>query len=155
MNTNTYQKMMREFANFANAAERMPGQYDYARSGGSARNGNAEQKATTRQTTLPIDAWTTEDAFVIQAYVPGINPDEVEVTMEGEELTVRGRFPAFEGERQYLRRELFHGAFERRLTISVPVNVEAISAEYSNGVLTLTVPKAEEVKPKQIKVVAK
>ena len=155
MNTTTYNNMLREFAKFANAVERTSGQYDYARNGGSTGNGNGAGKAAARQSTLPVDVWTNEDSFVIQAYVPGINPEQVEITMEGEELTIRGQFPTLEGETQYLRRELFRGSFERRLTINVPVNIEAITAEYSNGLLTLTVPKAEEVKPKQIKVVAK
>ena len=56
---------------------------------------------------------------------------------------------------EFLKRELFHGAFERRLTFNVPVNADGIEATYEMGVLTLRVPKAEAIKPKQIKVQAK
>jgi len=141
----------RDFANFAQAMNRVFAPYDYARYGGNAGNGQpGEQKAS-----LPVDVWADESSFTIQAYLPGVDPEQVAITMEGEELTIRGQFPAVTEGTKYVKRELFHGGFERRLTINTPVNLEGINAEYSNGVLTLTVPKAEEVKPKQIKVVAK
>jgi HSP20 family protein len=151
MKTNTQNTVWNEYANFANAVNRMFAPYDYARNGGSNANG----KAAEFRTGLPLDVWATENAFVIQAYLPGVNPEDVEITMEGEELTIRGHFPAVSEGVKFVKRELYHGAFERRLTINVPVDSEAISAEYSNGILTLTVPKAEAIKPKQIKVVAK
>jgi HSP20 family protein len=153
MKTHTYNTAARDFANFAQAVDRMFSPYDYARNGGSQSKGNG--KAAEFKASLPLDVWADDEGFTIQAYLPGVNPEEVEVTMEGEELTIRGRFPVPTGEVQFLKRELFHGPFERRLNITVPVNSEEIGAEYSNGVLTLRVPKAEELKPKQIKVVAK
>jgi HSP20 family protein len=153
MKTHTYNTVPRDFANFARAVDRMFAPYDYARNGGSQGNGNG--KAAAFKASLPLDVWADDEGFTIQAYLPGVNPEEVEVTMEGEELTIRGRFPAPASDVQFIKRELFHGPFERRLNITVPVNSEAIQAEYSNGVLTLRVPKAEEIKPKQIKVVAK
>ena len=139
----------RDLADFVQTMNRVFAPYDYARSGGS--NG----QASVSKVGLPVDVWADENSFTLQAYLPGVNPEDVEITMEGEELTIRGRFPQVSEEAKFVKRELFHGEFERRLTINVPVNVEAINAEYSNGVLTLTVPKAEEIKPKQIKVVAK
>jgi HSP20 family protein len=154
MKTNTYNTVAREFVNFANAVDRMFTPYDYARSGGSTSN-SSNGKTAEFTATLPFDVWADENAFTLQAYLPGVKPDEVEITMEGEELRIRGRFPQSQENVKVARRELFHGAFERRLTINVPVNVDGITAVYENGVLTLTVPKAEEVKPKQIKVVAK
>ena len=69
-------------------------------------------------------------------------------------MTIRGRYPEVE-EAEFVTRELFNGEFERRLTFNVPVNVDDIEATFENGVLTLSVPKAEEVRPKQIKVLAK
>jgi HSP20 family protein len=155
MNRNHY-TMLRDFTNFANAVNRLVTPYDYARNGGSLANGhNGNGQSVEFKAGLPLDVWTDESAFYLQAYLPGVNPDEVEITFAGEELTIRGRFPAPTDETKFIKRELFHGAFERRLTINTPVNAEGIQAEYSNGVLTLTVPKAEEVRPKQIKVVAK
>ena len=153
MTTYRYNANLRDFANFANVVDRMFAPYDYARNGGNT--GNGDGKPAEFKATLPLDVWSDENAFTIQAYLPGVNPEDVEITTEGEELTIRGHFPALDGEIKFVKRELFRGAFERRLTINVPVNVEGIQAEYSNGVLTLTVPKAEEVKPKQIKVVAR
>jgi HSP20 family protein len=147
MNTRIYNAFLRDFAN----AARVAGSYDYVRNGGSASNG----KSVDFTASLPLDIWADDNAFVIQAYVPGVNPENVEITMENEELTIRGRFPQATENVKFTKRELFHGEFARRLHISVPVNVEGIAAEYENGVLTLTLPKAEEVKPKQIKVMAK
>lgn len=149
----TYNTMLRDFANIANAANRAFAAYDYAQNGGSHSNGAS--KPTQWTANLPVDIAATENEFVLTAYLPGVQPEDVEITMEGEELTIRGQFPKSAEESKWVKRELYHGAFERRLAINVPVNVEGISAEFSNGVLTLTVPKAEVVKPKQIKVLAK
>lgn len=157
MKTTVYNPTLRNFANFV----RVFSPYDYVRSGGSTSNGHIQGQAngngqpTQFTASLPVDVWADENTFTIQAYLPGVKPEEVEITMEGEELTIRGHFAKSQEGVKFARRELFHGPFERRLTINTPVNVEGISAEYENGVLTLTVPKAEEVKPKQIKVVAK
>lgn len=174
MRTQVYSNPVREFATLANAMNRAFGVdvaagYDYARNGGHNGHNVAQSKMR-----LPVDIWTEEEAFIITAYVPGVDPEAVEITMEGEELTIRGSFPtlaqpaapASEGEseaaeqpvenkREYIKRELYRGAFERRMTINVPVDVEKIEATYEHGVLTLRLPKAEAVRPKQIKVVAK
>jgi HSP20 family protein len=130
--------------------------YDYARNGGSNEHANGNSNGQTeRAARLPLDAHMTDEAFVIQAYLPGVNPDTVEITFEGEELMIRGTFAPHAENANFVRRELYHGPFERKLTFNVPVDVEGIQAEFENGVLTLTVPKAEAVKPKQIKVMAK
>jgi len=174
MRTKVYNNSAREFANFANAMNRAFGVdfagYDFARNGGHSGNGSQPAPSTMR---LPVDVWAEENAFLISAYVPGVDPEAVEITMEGEELTIRGAFPTIsdavptesaEGESaeteerkgpEFIKRELYHGAFERRLTINVPVDVENIEATYKLGVLTLRVPKAEAIRPKQIKVVVK
>ena len=153
MRTRSYNDFAREFATVADAMNRVfdARPYDYAGNGGS----NGGNEGQTRIARLPIDAYATEDAFVLVANVPGINPEAVEITFEGEELTIRGAFgPQPEGV-EFLKRELYHGGFERRLTFNVPVNADAIEATYEMGVLTLRVPKAEASKPKQIKVQAK
>jgi len=158
-NYNTsYNTVLRDFATMADAMNRAfapnAGSYDYARNGGSAdaTNGEKAEKGASKSR-LPLDVVATEDAFVITAYVPGVTPENVEITFEGEDLTIRGEFPAVEGE--FVKRELFRGPFERRLTFNVPVNADEIEASHEQGVLTLRVPKAEVVRPKQIKVVAK
>lgn len=151
MRSNSYNTMLRDFATMANAMNRafeLP--YDHARNGGHA---GANGEAATAKMRLPLDIVASEEAFVITAYVPGVNPEQVEITFEGEELAIRGEFPKPEGE--FVKRELYRGAFERRLSFNVPVNADAIEATYEHGILTLRVPKAEAVRPKQIKVVAK
>lgn len=152
LNITPYHSVVRDFVGLADALNRMverdsQGDYDYARNGGSAETEPARR--------LPIDAWATAEEFVLQAYVPGVNPEEVEITFEGDELAVRGRFQPLAENADFAKRELFHGPFERRITFNVPVNAEAIEATYQQGVLTLRVPKAEAIRPKQIKVVAK
>lgn len=150
MRTNPYNQIIRDFVEMADTMNRRltTTPYDYARNGGHAD----ENVAATRVMRLPIDAYSTEDAFVLNAYVPGVAPENVEITFEGEELTIRGKFePVIEGV-EFIKRELYHGGFERHITFNVPVDADNIEATYSNGVLTLRVPKAEAIKPKQIKV---
>ena len=101
---------------------------------------------------LPLDAYTTEDAIVLTADVHGLKPEELEVTLEGDTLTIRGEVkPRAEG-KNYILRERATGTFERVLTINTPIDSGKVEANFENGVLTLTLPKAEAVKPKQIKV---
>lgn len=151
MRTNVYNNPFYDFVGMTDAVSKLFEQqqrpYDYARNGGSV---GSDQVAR-----LPLDAWTTDDAFVITAYLPGIKPEDVEITFEGEELTIRGKYQPLPEGVTPIKRELFHGAFERRLTFNVPVNIGGIEAVHEHGVLTLTVPKAEEIKPKQIKIQVK
>src|SRR5262245_16686505 len=98
-----YPANLRDFANFANVVDRMFGPYDYARNGGSSANGDA--KPAEFKASLPIDVWADENAFTIQAYLPGVNPEDVSITMEKEELTIRGHFPAANGESKFVKRE--------------------------------------------------
>ena len=136
--------------------------YDYSRSGGhvgskDAANGTSTEatQATEQETVLPLDVWATPEAFQVSTYLPGVNPEDVEITFEGEELTIRGKLPAAPEGAELIKRELYHGAFSRRLSFTVPVNADAIEATFHNGLLTLTVPKAEAIKPKQIKIQTK
>ena len=138
--------------------------YDYTRNGGSvtsntqatpnAQNGYA-QPTTAMSARLPLDAQATEDAFIFTAYLPGVRPENVEITFEKDELTIKGQFPGKDEANHYIKSELFHGSFARTLTFSSVVNADAIEASFENGVLTLRVPKAEEAKPKKIAISAK
>lgn len=139
--------------------------YDYTRNGGSATSNTQvvngaqathnKQPAVAMSARLPLDAQTTEDAFIFTAYLPGVKPEEVEITFEKDELTIKGQFPVKDEANHYIKSELFHGAFERTLTFNSVVNADAIDASFENGVLTLRVPKAEEAKPKKIAISAK
>ena len=151
MRARIYNGNMRDFAAWNNAMSRAVGRpwypYDYARNGGSTGADSESNRAT-----LPLDVWTSEDSFMITAHLPGVDPENVEITFEGDELKIRGQFPATEEDVEYIKRELYHGAFERTLNFNVAVNADAIEANFKHGLLTLVVPKAEEVRPKHIKV---
>jgi HSP20 family protein len=130
--------------------------YDYSRNGGSDANGNGNATETKPQETiLPLDVWATADAYQVNTYLPGVNPEDVEITFEADELTIRGKFPTAPEGTEFIKRELFHGSFARRLSFNVPVDADRIEAHFHNGLLTLTIPKAEAIKPKQIKIQAK
>ncbi len=102
---------------------------------------------------LPIDAYMTEDAIIIQADVPGITADELDITLEGDTLTIRGEITRQgENKPQYILLERPTGKFERALNINTPIEHDKVEASFENGVLTLTLPKAEAVKPRQIAV---
>ncbi len=149
MRTSNYNSLLRDFATVANTLNQ---NYDYA------RNGGHHGEATPAKSRLPLDVVAKDNAFVISAYVPGVNPDNVEITFEDKALTIRGEFPAAatgEEAGQTIKQELYRGAFERTITFTVPVDADAIQATYEHGVLTLSVPKTEAVRPKQIKVVTK
>jgi len=101
---------------------------------------------------LAVDAYTTGDEVVIKASVPGVNPEDVEITIEGETLTIRGNIPAPLENVDYVIQERRSGPFSRTLSLNLPVKAEDAEAVFENGVLTLTIPKAEEIRPKVIKV---
>ncbi|MEA3336967.1 MAG: Hsp20/alpha crystallin family protein [Chloroflexota bacterium] len=104
---------------------------------------------------LPLDVYTTEEEIVIGASVPGVSAESVEITVEGDVLSIKGELPAPMENVDYLMRERHYGKFSRSLTINVPVDADSIEATFENGVITVVVPKAEESKPKTIKVQAK
>jgi HSP20 family protein len=100
---------------------------------------------------LPMDAYITDEAIVICADVPGISADELEITLEGDTLAIRGEIKRQEADnRKYVLLERPTGRFERTLTINTPIDHEKVEASFKDGVLTLTLPKAETVKARQI-----
>lgn len=102
---------------------------------------------------LPIDAYMTEDAIVIQADVPGITADELDITLEGDTLTIRSEITRQgENKPQVILLERPTGKFERALNINTPIDHDKVEASFENGVLTLTLPKAESVMPRHIAV---
>ena len=105
--------------------------------------------------TLPVDAYTTADDVVIIAAVPGVDPNDIEVTIDGDTLTIRGEFKGPLENVDYVVRERSCGKFSRTLRLNVPVEAGKAGATFDKGVMTLTIPKSEEVKPRTIKVVAR
>ncbi len=106
----------------------------------------------TRTWGLALDVVENEDAYVVKASLPGINPDDIDITMEKSTLTVSGETKADETihSEEYRLRERRYGRFPRSISFPLQVNPDAIVADYEHGLLTLTVPKVEEVKPKRI-----
>ena len=113
-----------------------------------------EQPTNPRTWNLPLDVIENEDGYVIKASIPGVNAENLDVVLEDNVLTIKAEVEAEEvaEDEQFHIRERRTGSFNRSLRFPVDVNGNEISAEYTNGVLNLNVPKAEEVKPKQINV---
>jgi HSP20 family protein len=105
-----------------------------------------------RRLFLPVDAYTTDNEIVIHALIPGVTPDNVNITIEDNTLTIAGEIPAPAEDVDWVMRETTYGQFRRTLNLNVPVNADAADASFENGRLILHLPKAEEAKPKQIKV---
>jgi HSP20 family protein len=104
---------------------------------------------------LPMDAYVTDEELVIMAAVPGANPEDVEITIEGDTLTIKGELKARLDNVNYLLQERPFGKFTRTLRLNIPVQADKAEATFDKGVLTLIIPKQEEIKPKSIKVVSK
>lgn len=101
---------------------------------------------------LPVDIYTTTDEIVIQASAPGLAPEDVDITLREDRLTISGRIrPPLENV-DYVVVERAHGRFSRTLVLNVQVEAERIAAKIDNGVLTVALPKAPEVRPKTIHV---
>jgi HSP20 family protein len=104
--------------------------------------------------TLPLDVSSTADELVVEAALPGVKPDDVDITIENGTLTIRGQTASErrEGEGEYLVQEIRRGEFSRSVTLPSGLEPDKASASFDNGVLTLRVPKAEQVKPRQIRI---
>ena len=103
---------------------------------------------------LALDVVEQNDAFLVKASVPGINPDDLEITFTDNTLTIKGstKSEAESKDARYHLRERRYGSFARSITLGSRIQGDAIQANYENGVLTLTLPKAEEVKAKRIQI---
>jgi HSP20 family protein len=121
----------------------------YEESFGPARDNAAEEFR------LPVDAYVTENDIVIQASLPGVAPEAVTISVEGDSLTISAELPARLETETYSLTERAHGKFSRKLLLNVDVEPDKAEAHFDNGLLTLRLPKAETVKPKQIKVTVK
>jgi HSP20 family protein len=110
-----------------------------------------------RESALPLDVYETDNELVVKAALPGIKPEDVDITLTGDCLTIKGEAKAEDNvkEEDYFLHERRYGAFSRAVTLPVPVVGDKAEAKFENGVLTISLPKAEEVKPKPIKVKSK
>jgi HSP20 family protein len=115
---------------------------------------NYEPNFDTEEWSPAVDITETENEFVIHADLPGVKPDDIEITAENGVLTLRGERESRKEEEKdnYKRVERFSGSFMRRFTLPDTADLEKIVAKSKNGVLDLTIPKTEKAKPKLIKV---
>lgn len=101
-----------------------------------------------------LNVWTNQDGATVTAEIPGISPDDIDVSVVGETLTLSGeRRPDELNETgRYHRRERGYGRFTRTLQLPFPIKAEQIEATFHNGVLSVNLPRAEEDKPRKIAV---
>jgi HSP20 family protein len=101
-----------------------------------------------------LDLSETQDGFVVEAALPGLKPEDVEITVENNLLTIKGetRRESEDKQRNYHRVERSFGAFQRTIGLPSTVKADQIKATMTDGVLRLDIPKAEEVKPRRISV---
>ena len=104
-----------------------------------------------------IDMYQTDDEVVVKAALPGFNAEDVQINVTGEVLTIRGELKHEEEQKEkaWHIREQRWGSFERSVALPSDVVADKANADFANGILTITLPKAEEVKPKTITVKAK
>ena len=104
-----------------------------------------------------LDMYQNENEVVIEASIPGVDPDDINITIAGEVLTIKGEVKQEKESKSadYHVQERKYGSFSRSITLPTQIVAEKANAEFKNGILKLTLPKAEEVKPKTITVKAK
>jgi len=111
-----------------------------------------------RDVSMPaVDMYQTDNEVVVKASIPGVKTDEVQISVTGEALTIKGEVKQKEEtkEKAYHIREQRWGTFERTLALPTEVVADKAKAEFENGILTITLPKADEVKPKTITIKTK
>lgn len=101
-----------------------------------------------------VDMYQTEKEVVLKASLPGMKAEDVEISVTGDMLTLKGEYREEQEvkEENYFRKEMRFGSFVRSIEIPVPVKVDKAEAVFEDGVLTLTLPKTEAVQPKAIRV---
>ncbi|MFT3877408.1 MAG: Hsp20/alpha crystallin family protein [Propioniciclava sp.] len=102
---------------------------------------------------MPMDLYRTGDDYIAHIDLPGVDPSSIDIDMDGATITIRAeRKTPVNGDAQWLTRERASGTFARQLTLGRGLATDKISADYSDGVLTLTIPVAEAAKPRKIEV---
>jgi HSP20 family protein len=107
--------------------------------------------------TLAMDMVETEDALVVKAVVPGVKPDDITISVTGDVLTIQGEVKEEQEtkEHNFHVRERQYGRFSRTVSLPAAVVAEKAEAQFENGILTLSLPKPEDAKPKVITVKAR
>ena len=136
----------RELATLRDRMDRLFDQY--------SRGWGADEGLETSLWNPPVDVYETHESIVIKADLPEVAPNEVDIAVEGNTLTVRGerKRESEINEKDYHRVERSYGTFARSFTLPATIDADKIEANFSQGVLKINLPKREESKPKQIKV---
>ena len=103
---------------------------------------------------LPLDVATSKDEVVIESALPGMRPEDVDITVENGTLTIRGETKAerTSAEGEYVVQEIRRGTFSRSVALPTGLEPDKASATFENGMLTLRIPRSEQVKPRQIRI---
>ncbi len=151
MKTLTRYEPLREMTNFSRAMERV---FDRFMDESLLDMPTVWQRGNGQSNSLALDVAEQEDKFLVKASVPGINPEDIEITFTDGVLTIKGETKDEHEvkEENYHLRERHYGSFMRRIALPTNIDADKIDATNENGVLTLTLPKAEDVKPRRIEV---
>ena len=103
---------------------------------------------------LALDVYMTQDSVVVEAALPGVKPDDVNISVLGDTLTISGstKHEMSRDDEGYSYREIRRGSFSRTVTLPAGVKTDEATAMFENGLLRLSIPKAEEAKPRQIQI---
>ena len=101
-----------------------------------------------------MNIWTNEDGAVVEAKLPGVSPEDIDISVEGQTVTIAGSRAqeALEDDERYLRRERRFGNFSRSFELPFSIEASQVEATFKNGILNITLPQAEADKPKKIAV---
>jgi HSP20 family protein len=117
---------------------------------------SSEWKAEERRVHFPFDIKEDDEKFTITAILPGLIPDEIDIQIQDKNVSLKGEFKnTFEEENTYIIRERPSGKFDRTVTLPDTLNASKAEAKMKNGILSLSIPKSDEAKPKTIKISAK
>ena len=134
----------RRFANMRQAMDRL------------LDEGLGEASQESRELQLAVDIQATDEAYLLTAFVPGLSAEEMDIEILNNTVTIRGEFKSTgKEEAKYLLCELPAGPFSRTITLPTSLDPARTEASMKNGILTLSIPKAEAHRPKSIKVVSK
>ncbi len=103
-----------------------------------------------RTAAAPMDVYAEGDTYVIEAAIPGLAPEAINVAVLGNQVTISGEYPAAPEGRQYVFRERAAGRFERTIYLPTELDADKAEAHYEHGMLRLTIPQHEAAKPKRI-----
>ena len=113
----------------------------------------ARRVAQNRENSLSINIYEQEDAYILSALVPGLNAEDLNIQVLDDILRIEGEYRAEES--NYLVRELPTGSFARTLRLPSSIDADKVEARIADGILTLTLPKAESARPKRINIVTR